>query len=51
VAEPAASLTAETGVAVFRVGFERWISGAADRDLAVVLRESLAELRALTARG
>jgi len=51
VAEPAASLTAEAGVAVFRVGFERWISGAADRDLAVVLRESLAELRALTARG
>jgi len=49
VPEPAASLTAETGVAVFRVGFERWATGPTDRDLAAVLEESLAELRALTA--
>jgi AcrR family transcriptional regulator len=47
-ADPAATLTAEAGVAVFRVSFQRWISGADDRDLAVVLRESLAELRALS---
>ncbi|NYJ05236.1 TetR/AcrR family transcriptional regulator [Petropleomorpha daqingensis] len=48
VAEPAAGLTAETGVAVFRVAFERWAAGEAGPDLAVVLRDSLAELRALS---
>ena len=48
VAEPLASLTAETGIAVFRVGFERWVSGAAGPDLGAVLHDSLAELRALS---
>jgi AcrR family transcriptional regulator len=49
VKEPAASLTAEAGVAVFRVAFERWITDGKRRDLSRLIRESLAELRAVTA--
>jgi AcrR family transcriptional regulator len=48
VAEPAASMTAEVGIAAFRVAFERWIDPAETRMLAELLRESFAELRALT---
>ncbi|MEV6423971.1 TetR family transcriptional regulator [Streptomyces sp. NPDC051662] len=51
VAEPAASLTAETGVAVFKVGFERWILAAEKRGMARVMRESLDELKAVIAGG
>ncbi|MFF0222998.1 helix-turn-helix domain-containing protein [Streptomyces sp. NPDC004629] len=51
VAEPAASLTAEVGVAVFKVGFERWTAAAEERELSQVLRESLAEFRAVAAGG
>ncbi|MGW0793188.1 TetR/AcrR family transcriptional regulator [Streptomyces sp. NPDC002692] len=49
VTEPAASLTAEAGVAVFKVGFERWIVAGEERGMAPLLRESLAELKAVTA--
>jgi AcrR family transcriptional regulator len=48
VTEPAASLAAEAGIAVFRVAFERWVS-ASDRDLPHFIRESLDELKAVTA--
>lgn len=51
VAEPAASLTAEAGVAVFKVGFERWTAAAEERELSQVLRESLAAFRAVAAGG
>jgi AcrR family transcriptional regulator len=51
VNEPAASLAAEAGIAVFRVAFERWITDSKRRDLARVIRESLAQLRAVTADG
>ncbi|GHE68515.1 TetR family transcriptional regulator [Streptomyces spiralis] len=51
VTEPAASLTAEAGVAVFKVGFERWIAPAEEREMASLMRESLDELRAVTAGG
>jgi AcrR family transcriptional regulator len=47
VGEPAASLTAEAGVAVFRVGFERWIAPAEERELPQLMRESLDELKAV----
>ncbi|HEY0471089.1 MAG TPA: TetR family transcriptional regulator, partial [Kribbella sp.] len=43
-----ASLAAETGVAVFRVAFERWIAGPEDADLADVMRVTLADLSGLT---
>jgi AcrR family transcriptional regulator len=50
VAEPAASLTAEAGIAVFKVGFERWIDDSNDKDLPQLMTELLDELRAVTAR-
>jgi AcrR family transcriptional regulator len=49
VSDPQASLAAETGIAVFRVAFERWVTEPGDRDLAQVMRESLDQLRAITA--
>jgi AcrR family transcriptional regulator len=49
VGESAAILLAETGIAVFRISFERWVSGTRERDLRVLMRESLMELRSLTA--
>jgi hypothetical protein len=45
VPEPAASLAAETGVAVFKVAFARWVSDPGQPDLLAILRESMAELR------
>ncbi len=50
VPEPAASLTAQTGIAVFRVAFDRWLADSAERSIAVHLRESLAELRSVAAQ-
>jgi AcrR family transcriptional regulator len=45
----AAALAAESGVAVFRVGFATWIAEGEERSLAEVLRAVLAELRTLVA--
>jgi len=49
VREPAASLAAETGITVFRIAFERWINDTSQRDLPQHIRESLAELKTVTA--
>src|ERR1017187_8162840 len=52
VAEPAASLAAEAGIAVFRIAFERWASQPSQPSqagLAQLIRESLDELKAVTA--
>jgi AcrR family transcriptional regulator len=51
VAEPAASLTAEAGIAVFRIAFERWVDETNDRDVVALIRDSLDELRVVTAGG
>src|SRR4051794_5867738 len=51
VADPEASLAAEAGIAVFRVAFDRWLGEPAERELSVVMRESIDQLRALTAAG
>jgi AcrR family transcriptional regulator len=51
VVEPAASLLSEIGIAVFRISFERWVSGPREQDLRVLMRESLDEVRSLTADG
>lgn len=48
VAEPAASLTAEVALAVFRTAFERWIDAPDGRDFPQLIRDSLEELTALT---
>jgi AcrR family transcriptional regulator len=50
VRDPAATLTAETGIAVFRVAFERWANETNQQDLPQLIRESLDELKAVTAR-
>ena len=50
VKDPAASLTAEAGIAVFKVAFELWVNEIDGRDLPRLVRESLEELRAVTAR-
>jgi AcrR family transcriptional regulator len=49
VTEPAASLTAQAGIAVFKVAFERWVDDTNQRDLAHLIDESLNELKAVTA--
>jgi AcrR family transcriptional regulator len=49
VTDPAASLAAEAGIAVFKIAFERWINGTNQRDLPQVIRESLEQLKAVTA--
>ncbi len=48
IKEPAASLAAEAGIAVFRIAFERWIVETNQRDFPVLIRESIAELKAVT---
>jgi AcrR family transcriptional regulator len=48
VPEPAASLAGEAGMAVFRIGFERWIDPANKRTFAELITESLDELKAVT---
>jgi AcrR family transcriptional regulator len=49
VADPAASLAAETGIAVFRIAIERWQNETGGRDLPQLIRESLGALKAMTA--
>jgi AcrR family transcriptional regulator len=49
VEEPAASLTAEAGIAVFKVAFESWVAGDTRNDLPRRIRASLDELKAVTA--
>lgn len=51
IPEPAASLAAETGIAVFKVAFARWISEPGQPDLPGILRESMAELKDVLLRS
>lgn len=46
IPDPTASLTAEAGVAVFKVAFAQWISEPGQPDLPGIIRESMGELRA-----
>ena len=46
LADPAASLTAEVAIAVFRVAFERWLDDGNQLGLPQIMRESLDELKA-----
>lgn len=50
VTEPAATLAAETGIAVFKVAFGRWVLDGKRRDLSHHLRAALAELDAVVGR-
>ena len=49
VTDPAASLTAEAGIAAFKIAFERWINETNQQDFAQLIRDMLDELKALTA--
>jgi AcrR family transcriptional regulator len=51
VKDLAANLTAEAGIAVFKIAFERWIDVTNERDFPARIRESLDELKAVTAAG
>jgi AcrR family transcriptional regulator len=49
VKEPAASLAGEAGIAVFRIAFERWIDPRNKQDFTRLIRDSLDELKVVTA--
>jgi AcrR family transcriptional regulator len=46
--DPTATLTAEAGIAAFRVAFERWVQQPGKRNLPRLIRESFDELRLIT---
>jgi AcrR family transcriptional regulator len=48
VGDPAASLTAWAGIAVFKIAFEAWIEQTNEDDFSQVIRASLNELKAVT---
>jgi AcrR family transcriptional regulator len=48
VAEPAATLAAEAGIVVLRVGYERWVAGPGGTGLADEMRGALDHLREVT---
>jgi AcrR family transcriptional regulator len=49
VREPQATLAAESGMTVLRVAMQRWASGDDSRELHAIMRDAVAELRAVTA--
>jgi AcrR family transcriptional regulator len=51
VGEPQATLAADAGMTVLRVAIQRWAGGNDERELTEVMRDSLAELRAVAAGG
>ncbi|GAB3960425.1 TetR family transcriptional regulator [Actinoallomurus acanthiterrae] len=49
VTDLAAQLTAEAGIAAFKVAFEHWVDETDEKDLPQLIRESFDELKAVTA--
>jgi len=49
VAEPAATLAAEAGIAAFKTAFQRWVSEPEQHDFAALIRQSIDDLRAVAA--
>jgi AcrR family transcriptional regulator len=47
VQEPAASLAADMGIAVFYVGFSHWLDDPANRDLVEIVHEGFDQLKAI----
>ena len=47
--DPAAALTAEAGITVFKLAFERWIDEANHQAFPQLVQDTLGELRAVTA--
>jgi AcrR family transcriptional regulator len=48
VTDPAASLTGEMAIAVFKIAFSRWINDPGNRGFPSLIQESLDELKAVT---
>jgi AcrR family transcriptional regulator len=48
--EPGASLAAESGMAVFKTAFSRWVSESGTRDLSEIIKDTFAELRAVVSQ-
>ena len=51
VNEQQASLVAETGMTVLRLAMQRWATGTDKRNLAAIMRDCVADLRALATSG
>jgi hypothetical protein len=51
VSEPQATLAAESGMTILRVAMQRWAGEDDGRELDVIMRDAVAELRAVTASG
>ena len=49
VKDPAARLAAEAGIAAFKIAYDRWAADPTRRNLARLVRESLHDLKTLTA--
>ena len=49
VGDPAAGLTGEVAVAVFKVAFGQWVVGPGTRDLSQLMRDGLDQLKSVTA--
>jgi AcrR family transcriptional regulator len=49
VTDPTAALTGEVAIAIFKISFDRWVTSTESHDLAQIIRDSLKELRAVTA--
>ena len=47
--EPGASLAAESGMAVFKTAFSRWVTEASTRELSELIKDTFAELKAVVA--
>jgi AcrR family transcriptional regulator len=50
VPDPRAGLAAQAGIAVFHLGFERWVTGD-DEDFAALMRAGMEDLRGLAAEA
>lgn len=48
VTDPAASLAAEAGMIAFKTAYARWLSDPGEQDLALLIRESLDQLKVMT---
>jgi AcrR family transcriptional regulator len=49
VGDPAALLAAEAGITVFRIAFDIWVDASNDRAFVDIMRDTLAEFKAVTA--
>ncbi|MDP9000595.1 MAG: TetR family transcriptional regulator [Myxococcota bacterium] len=49
ISEPAASLAAEAGIAVFKIGFERWVTATKPLGLDAHIRAAVGALKAMAA--